>query len=440
VNLVPSFGKYKVYIIDEVHMLTNAAFNALLKTLEEPPSHIIFILATTEPHKIPATILSRCQRFDFKKIGVNDIKRRLLFICNKENINIDEEAIDLIARLSDGGMRDSVSLLDQLTSYTLDKISVQDVHDVYGTITNDEIYLLLDTIYSDNIIGAFDLIEKYDDSGKNLTKIIESIINFLKNLLIYYNVSSYFKDESQKQMYDNLCKKIDESRIYEFIDILLNTINSAKNTNNVKLLFELCIIKMLDKNDNIISQNISQKNIQVIEDKKELQSKKEEIKIESDENTQKQISNLKKIRINNTLANFSKKELISFKSEMDEIKVLLMNPDYSAKASLILDGELKAKGDKNLIFVYKSNNLEEYFNSSLEEIEKIFDLTFGILYKPIAVSIDEWEIIKEEFNKNMRENNKVYIYQEEVEMKKKEENVSSKNKIEEMFENIIEYN
>ena len=150
VSLVPSYGKYKVYIIDEVHMLTTAAFNALLKTLEEPPKHVIFILATTEPHKIPSTILSRCQRFDFKKISVNDIKNRLEYICKEEKIQIDEDALALIGKLSDGGMRDSLSLLDQLTSYTNDKITTEDVNEVYGIITEKEICDLLKEVYNKN--------------------------------------------------------------------------------------------------------------------------------------------------------------------------------------------------------------------------------------------------------------------------------------------------
>ena len=143
VNLVPSFGKYKVYIVDEVHMLSNQAFNALLKTLEEPPSHVIFILATTEPHKIPETILSRCQRYDFKKISEKDIYERIKYICKEEKIEIEEEAIKLISKVSDGGLRDSISLLDQLIAYTNDVINVNDVNDVYGIISKYEIIDLL---------------------------------------------------------------------------------------------------------------------------------------------------------------------------------------------------------------------------------------------------------------------------------------------------------
>ena len=139
VNLVPSTGKYKIYIIDEVHMLTIGAFNALLKTLEEPPAHVIFILATTELYKIPVTILSRCQKFEFKKISINKIKQKLQEIINLENISIDEEAITEIARLADGGMRDALSILDQVVAYSENKITVKDVHEINGTIPQDEL-------------------------------------------------------------------------------------------------------------------------------------------------------------------------------------------------------------------------------------------------------------------------------------------------------------
>ena len=138
VNLVPSTSKYKVYIIDEVHMLTTGAFNALLKTLEEPPSHIIFILATTDPHKIPSTILSRCQRFDFKKISDKKIVERLKYIVKKEKINIEEDALYEIARLSDGGMRDSISMLDQVLAFSESTITVKEVHEVNGTLSQYE--------------------------------------------------------------------------------------------------------------------------------------------------------------------------------------------------------------------------------------------------------------------------------------------------------------
>lgn len=447
VGLVPSYGKYKVYIIDEVHMLTTAAFNALLKTLEEPPKHIIFILATTEPHKIPQTILSRCQRFDFKKISISDIKSRLECICKQENINIDEEAIELIGKLSDGGMRDSLSLLDQLTAYTMDKITINDVNDVYGTITEQEIFELLSKIYKNKLNEVFDLIAKYDEDGKNLTKIMETTIDFLKNTLIYYNSSEYFENEEKKKLYSNICNLINEEQIYKTIEILLDSIKSSKNTNNIKLIFELSIIKIIElkKEINIIKPEI-QSEIKIFEEKKKIVVESKIEKKETNDKVKQNIEKLKKTRINNTLSKFNKQEFISFKNNIDNIKELLMDPDYSSVVSLILDGELKAKGGENLLFVYKIKNLEECFNQSLIEIEKVFEMVFKEKIKPIAVSEEEWEPIKIEFNKNMKSKTNNYEYIEEV-MTLKEiydikdnKDISKKNEIEDIFENMIVYN
>ena len=446
VSLVPSYGKYKVYIIDEVHMLTTAAFNALLKTLEEPPKHIIFILATTEPHKIPATILSRCQRFDFKKVSVDDIVSRITYICEQEKIEIDLEAINLIAKLSDGGMRDSLSLLDQVIAYTSDKITINDVNDVYGSLTQNEIYEIIKLIYESNISQVFNLIEHYDSDGKNLIKIVENTIEFLKNTLIFSNSSDYFNDEKEKQMYDKICNMVGEKQIYDSIEFLLEAIKLSKNTNNIKLMFELSIIKIIElKTSKKESSNSKEpKEEKILDEKKKIALKpKYEIKNTSDE-VKNDINELKKIRINNTLAYFEKKEFISFKKEIDKIKELLMDPDYSSIVSLMLDGELKAKGRKNLIFVYELKNLEELFNQSLIEIQNAFFKVFNEEYNPIAVTKEEWEIIKSEFNKNMKLKNKTYEYIEEKsldEIYKKENNIETKkNEIEEIFEDLIVYN
>ena len=150
VNLVPAVGKYKVYIIDEVHMLSISAFNALLKTLEEPPSHVVFILATTEPHKIPATILSRCQRFDFKPLTVKEIKTNLKNIAEKEKIAIEEEALNLVAEAAEGGMRDAIGILDQVSAYSTTEINLNDVNNVTGRISNQKFIELMQTINEGN--------------------------------------------------------------------------------------------------------------------------------------------------------------------------------------------------------------------------------------------------------------------------------------------------
>lgn len=448
VGLVPSFGKYKVYIIDEVHMLTTAAFNALLKTLEEPPKHIIFILATTEPHKIPSTILSRCQRFDFKKISVTDIKTRLNYICKEENINIEEEAIELIGKLSDGGMRDSVSLLDQLTAYTTEKITVNDVNNVYGTITEKEISDLLTLIFNNKLSETFNLLSKYDEDGKNLTKIIETIIDFLKNTLIYFNSSEYFDNEEKKKLYSKTCDLITEDQIYKTIEILLDSIKSSKTTNNVKLIFELSIIKIIElTKEKVVVQKIEkQSEIPVLEEKKKIVTETKIEKKETNTKVKENVEKLKKIRINNTLAKFNKQEFVIFKKNLNSIKELLMDPDYSSVVSLILDGELKAKGGQNLLFVYKLKNLEECFNLSLIDIEKVFSKVFNENLKPIAVFEEEWEPIKVEFNKHMKSKTNAYEYNEEtISLEEiyeitKEESISNTNEIEKIFEDMIVYN
>ena len=442
VGLVPAFGKYKVYIIDEVHMLTTAAFNALLKTLEEPPKHIIFILATTEPHKIPATILSRCQRFDFKKISDNEICERIKYICKEEKIKIDAESIELIAKLSDGGMRDSLSLLDQLTSYTTDKITTSDVHSVCGTITNEEICVLLTQIKNKDIKSVFTRVEEYDAEGKNLSKIIDLVIEFLKNSLIYLNSSDFFDNENDKKCYEEICNLYDEKTLYSMIEILLDANNNKSG--NIKLLFELAIIKIFSLfNEPVVIKEVVE--IEKLAKPKKIETEVIHEKPELDNKSIDQVNELKRIRINNTLCHFNKSDLLKFKKEIDQIKELLLDTEYSSDVSLILDGELKAKGNNNIIIVYPNDNLTDCFNYKLEEIEKIFEKSFNEKFKPIAVSLSDWEIIKKEFNDSLKNNIKKYEYIEEPKLtkQKKTTNVEKQDnttEIDNMFDEIIEYN
>ena len=171
VSLVPSISKYKVYIIDEVHMLSTSAFNALLKTLEEPPAHVIFILATTDPHKVLPTILSRCQRFDFKKVSDLCIKKRLDEISKLEDISIDDDALIEIARLANGGMRDALSIYDQVIAFSDGKISSDDVHEVNGTITQENLKLFVEKIKNNNLKEIFSYIDDFEVKGKNFLKL-----------------------------------------------------------------------------------------------------------------------------------------------------------------------------------------------------------------------------------------------------------------------------
>ncbi|OAS15476.1 DNA polymerase III subunit gamma/tau [Paenibacillus oryzisoli] len=184
VKYAPTEVRQKVYIIDEVHMLTTEAFNALLKTLEEPPAHVMFILATTEPHKIPATIISRCQRFDFRRVSMEDEVGRLQYVCDQERISIDKEALHYIARLSDGGMRDALSLLDQAASFATGEIQLADILSITGGIASDQFKRLVTYIKEQNLGAALELIDTFMQEGKSADKCIENLIHYFRDLLM----------------------------------------------------------------------------------------------------------------------------------------------------------------------------------------------------------------------------------------------------------------
>ena len=441
VNLVPTNGKYKVYIIDEVHMLTTAAFNAMLKTLEEPPKNVIFILATTEPHKIPLTILSRCQRYDFKKISNNEIVERLQYIVNNEQISVENGVLEMISEISNGGMRDSIGLLDQLITYCDDIIKVEDVHEINGTINNEQMFDLVNKIVKRDYESVYNLIDIYSNDGKNLSKILENIINFLKNVLIYANCSNYFQNEQEKDFYDQILSISSESELYIYVDNFLETLRNIKLENNKKLLIELSLIKIYNLLKKNKVNNISVNTIENVE----LIKKEEKLKVSITQNKLDSIDKIKRIRINNTLARFNKKQLIELKNNIGKINGLINVPEYSSIISLILDGELKARGDENLIFVYTSPSLEQYFNSEIIMIEKILNEVFNVKYKVIAVNDREWDIIKKEFNDCMKNGQNKYVYQNEDFNVEELLNISNnseqfvKNDIDNMFADIVEY-
>jgi DNA polymerase III subunit gamma/tau len=184
VKYAPTEVRQKVYIIDEVHMLTTEAFNALLKTLEEPPAHVMFILATTEPHKIPATIISRCQRFDFRRVSMEEQVQRLQYVCDQEHIGISEEALHYIARLSDGGMRDALSLLDQAASFATGEVQLSDILSITGGVASDQFKKLVLAIKDKDLGAALELIDTFMQEGKSADKCIENLIDYFRDLLM----------------------------------------------------------------------------------------------------------------------------------------------------------------------------------------------------------------------------------------------------------------
>ncbi|MGM9969705.1 MAG: DNA polymerase III subunit gamma/tau [Anaeroplasma sp.] len=261
VKFLPAVGKYKIYIIDEVHMLSNAAFNALLKTLEEPPKHVIFILATTEPYKLPNTILSRCQRFDFQSISIDDILKRLRVVANEEKIKISDEALYQIATSAEGGMRDALSLFDQCISFSInEEISLDDVLAVSGNISYLKIIDLLEACISDTETDAIILLDKIIKDGKEVPRIINDIILFLRDVLLYKNNAILddklmFKNDKFKK----LTNKLTKSLIYSWLDILNDATNQMRFSTQKRAYIELAILKMNDTKlnaDSTISDRI----------------------------------------------------------------------------------------------------------------------------------------------------------------------------------------
>ena len=254
VNFLPTKAKYRVYIIDEVHMLTTGAFNALLKTLEEPPEHVKFILATTEPQKLPTTILSRCQRFDFKKLSNSDIVKRLKIICKESEIKISEEALELISVLAEGAMRDGISILERCAQESTEEISEELVKELVGIPKLEYISEIVKGILEKDEIKALNVIDKVIDEGKDLYNFLWEIIKYMKDILIYKSTKKlniYSKDEIKE--IEEISKLASNEKILNIIYLLSSLENDIKWSTQKTIMFQTGIIRAcLDiKNDGL---------------------------------------------------------------------------------------------------------------------------------------------------------------------------------------------
>ena len=250
VNYLPIKGKYKVYIIDEVHMMTDNAFNALLKTLEEPPAHVVFILATTEPHEIIPTILSRCQRYDFAKVADADIEERMITVLQKEGVQYDKAAVKAIISLADGGMRDALSILDQILAYSNNTLSVNDVYSIFGLISNKEKIGLIQDINAGDISATLEKVKNFSEGGIDIARLTQDILEILKDVLIYKKTKKSDElttlNESEAE---TLANSIDVRKLHEMIGTFLKLQLDFKTASNVKTLFEVALLKLLTYED-----------------------------------------------------------------------------------------------------------------------------------------------------------------------------------------------
>ena len=411
VKFLPSMSRYKVYIIDEVHMLSNAAFNALLKTLEEPPKYVVFILCTTEPYKIPETILSRCQRFDFKAISQSGISERIKEICDKENIKITEEAINEITNLAEGGMRDALSLLDQVISYVANKeIEVNDVFEVSGNVAGVDLFNLLNLIYNSKSEEAIDYISKLYDSGKEIDKITSDLILFLRDiLLLKTGINSFNKALFKEKEFIELIDKLGKSLIFSWIDLLNEASNQMKFSNQKRSYLDLCILKMSDEktkdessiNDRIKYLETTILNLQATVNKKNseiINIKPTNISDLNNINDKKEIKNDDEFidikEINEILNNANKEIREKFNKEWPLMQIKYQ--DILA-VSILKYGKIVAVSDKSIIFVLQDEGfcnrvmkyenyiqMYEIINKQIPSIEKIITIPKNIWLKIAA--------------------------------------------------------
>ena len=412
ITLLPTVSKYKIYIIDEVHMLTTGAFNALLKTLEEPPEHIIFILATTEPHKIPLTIMSRCQSFEFKPIPVAIIKERLKYICAQENINIDDKSLNLIAEESNGGLRDAVSMLDQLNAYADGNIKYEDVLLLNGRINDNEIEKFMTEMVNDDLNSVFTKIESWQEEGKNFIYICEDFIRFLRNELIKFKLENN----------SNIVNLIGENKTIEVIMILNKISNDMKISKDKKVLFDVTIInitnilksKQMFENDTYTSKNIK------IENKT---PEKVEIKEEKPQTMEVPIKETKdytlydelmSIRLNNTLGIADKKSKIEYENAVENLKNDISDLNKLKIINLLDDTKITAGSKDGIILTTDSDNILHDLYDNMELLEESLESLLGKKVK-VCILLDElW-------------NKKRIIYVEKIKNKEKIDIIDEKD-------------
>lgn len=247
VKYAPIEGKYKVYIIDEVHMMSTGAFNALLKTIEEPPEHVIFIFATTEPHKVLPTIISRCQRFDFNKVSIADMVERLDYVLDQEHIHMEPEAVRLVATLSEGGMRDALSILDQCIAYAQDDITVNDVNTIYGITTPAEKGTLLSHVLNQDYAELTQQIETLSEQGTDIRRLTADLVDMLKDSLVYtYTEDVSLVQDIYLEVIRNILEDVPAAKRLHMIDILMETLEKYRIASDAASYFEIAMLKMME--------------------------------------------------------------------------------------------------------------------------------------------------------------------------------------------------
>ena len=434
INLVPNQLKYKVYIIDEVHMLSIGAFNALLKTLEEPPEYIIFILATTDPQKVPATIVSRCQCFEFHRISSKNIVERLEYICKNEKIDVEKSVLEKIAELADGGLRDSIGMLDKLNAYSNDKITMEDFEKVNGIVSNQDKQKFLDLILNGNIIEIIKFIDEIYDLGKDLNIFVQDMLKITKENIISYYI------ESKKEY--NIEQLLNLSLVFNKL------IGDIKNATDIKTLLEINIISFINQ---FISTN-SKKEPAPVENIKEEKIKNEKsatvvenTKVTTENISQEIISNPNIIEvdndynekvINNCFARANKTSKQEFEKMWVKISEYALDNEFGAIASFLSDGNIRVVGDGEVLLSFGYESMVNRGLNMLYDIKKLIKKIYNKDYDVALITNDNWNIIKQKYVDD-KNNGKEYIYIP-IELKEQTDNIKKSSNDDSIASQAIE--
>lgn len=423
VKYSPIKGRYKVYIIDEVHMMTSGAFNALLKTLEEPPAHVVFILATTEAHKVLPTIVSRCQRYDFSKVDDEDIIKRLKEIFAKENITYEEDALKSITTLADGGVRDALSIADQVIAYSGSNISEKDVEDLFGLASIEEKVDFLNNINEQNTKYVLEKMNKFIEAGVDIKRLTTDMLDILKDVIIYKNttdVSLLVKlKENQVKDFSN---KIANKKVLEMINILLDAQSNYKFVNNIRTLFEITLLKLLNissttdaNNEPIKSTNESslnstsketkveekqvQTNINSVPTQPVAKQNETSTKILDDNNSLNQIqvatmgerNQLTQDDLIKIMVTGNKEMKMALISKWKSLEDYKLHPTLGKFATLLLNGKPYVMNEKVLVLDYQFANEAEKVNliANQNKLCEVVKLISGVQTKIYALSRNE---------------------------------------------------
>lgn len=384
VNFLPSVLRKKVYIIDEAHMLSTAAFNALLKTLEEPPSHVIFILATTEPHKIPATILSRCQRFDFKQFTLEELKEELQLISSNEKMVIHEEALSAIAEAADGGMRDALGILDQASVFSNGEITVDDINSVTGRISNYKLIELIRSFKKKDATHSIYLINELISMGKEVSRLVGGIIQFCRDILLYKSVND---ELVHKYIYDNeafkeLASDVTTSELFYYIDVLVDVQNKIRFTNSQKIYLEVGVMKIINSASEDIDVLSKIHKLEEVVGEKETKDG-----FVNNQDLDNKFTNLDN-RIKKVATDLEKAKIDEFKEKI-ESKLDLLEDVSSKNAALPTDLMFRLDNIEDKIRVLNTTN-QEIDSKKIEEVSEKLKAFLNLNLEQRMKSLEEY--------------------------------------------------